>query len=103
MRPIEPSGGADPERLAVRVPDHVVYRDFAEQTVALNLHTGRYHGLNETSAAMLEALREAPTVAAAAERLAPRWDVDPGVLLADLLDLCDGLERRGLIETHVAG
>ena len=84
------------------MPEHVVYRDFAEQTVALNLHTGRYHGLNETSATMLEALREAPTVAAAAQRLAPSWDVDPGVLLADLLDLCDGLESRGLIETHVA-
>ena len=66
MQPIEPSGRAHPERLAVRVPEHVVYRDFAEQTVALNLHTGRYHGLNETSAEMLEALREAPTVAAAA-------------------------------------
>ena len=100
--PIEPSGRAHPERLAVRVPEHVVYRDFAEQTVALNLHTGRYHGLNETSAEMLEALRAAPTVAAAAQRLAPAWDVDPGALLSDLLDLCDGLERRGLIETHVA-
>ena len=98
MQPIEPGDRAHPERLAVRVPEHVVYRDFAEQTVALNLHTGRYHGLNETSAAMLEAL----TVAAAAQRLAPSWDVDPGVLLADLLDLCDGLESRGLIETHVA-
>ena len=102
MRPPEPIGRAHPDRLAVRVPDHVVYRDFAEQTVALNLHTGSYHGLNETSAAMLEALREAPTVAAAARQLETAWDVDPGVLLADLLDLCDGLERRGLIETHVA-
>ena len=50
----------------------------------------------------LDALREAPTVAAAAARLAPSWDVDPDTLLADLLDLCDGLESRGLIETHVA-
>jgi hypothetical protein len=102
MAPIEPSGRAHPERLAVRVPEHVVYRDFAEQTVALNLRTGRYHGLNQTSAEMLDALREAPTVAAAAQQLAPSWDVDPGVLLADLLELCDGLESRGLIETHVA-
>ena len=30
----------DPERLAVCVPEQVVYRDFAEQTVALNLQTG---------------------------------------------------------------
>ena len=39
-------------------------------------------------------------MAAAAERLAPEWDVAPDVLLADLLELCEGLERRGLIETH---
>ena len=92
----------DPERLAVRVPEHVVYRDFAEQTVALNLQTGRYHGLNPTAAAMVDALREAPNVAAAAERLAPTWDVSPEVLLADLLELCEGLESRGLLETHAA-
>ena len=92
---------ADPQRLVVEVPEHVVYRDFADQTVALNLRTGRYHGLNETSAEMLEALCATPTVAAAAHRLAPTWDVEFDVLLGDLLDLCDGLESRGLIETHV--
>ncbi len=98
----EPGGHDDPQRLVVRVPDHVVYRDFPEQTVVLNLRTGRYHGLNETSSQMLDALRDTPTVAAAAQRLAPTWEVDFDVLLGDLLDLCDGLERRGLIETHVA-
>jgi hypothetical protein len=92
----------DPERLAVRVPEHVVYRDFAEQTVALNLRTGRYHGLNSTAATMVDALRQAPSVAVAAQRLAPEWDVAPEVLLADLLELCEGLERRGLLETHAA-
>jgi Coenzyme PQQ synthesis protein D (PqqD) len=89
-----------PERLTVRVPEHVVYRKFAEETVALNLQTGRYHGLNQTAAAMVEALCDEPTVAAAAERLAPDWEVAPEVLLADLLELCEGLESRGLIETH---
>ena len=90
----------DPQHICVRVPEHVVYRDFAEQTVALNLQTGRYHGLNPTAAAMLEAMREAPSVAAAAERLGPEWDVEPDVPLADLLELCEGLESRGLLETH---
>lgn len=94
---------AELERLAARVPDHVVYRDFAEQTVVLNLRTGRYHGLNETAGAMLAAVREAPSIAAAADRLAPEWDVAEDVLLADLDDLCDGLERRGLLETREAG
>jgi Coenzyme PQQ synthesis protein D (PqqD) len=92
----------DPQRVAVRIPEHVVYRDFADQTVALNLQTGRYHGLNATAGAMLEALRESPNVAAAAERLAPEWDVERDVLLADLLELCEGLESRGLLEIHAA-
>jgi coenzyme PQQ synthesis protein D (PqqD) len=92
----------DLERLAVHVPDHVVYRDFAEQTVALNLQTGRYHGLNATAGAMLAALRDAPSVAAAAKRLAPEWDVSEDVLLGDLVELCDGLEQRGLLETRAA-
>ena len=92
--------GVAPDQLTVRVPAHVVYRKFAEETVALNLQTGRYHGLNPTAASMVEALCEAPNVAAAAERLAPEWEVAPDVLLADLLELCEGLERRGLIEMH---
>src|SRR3954465_15727426 len=89
-----------PDHLAVGVPEHVVYRKFDEETVALNLQTGRYHGLNPTAAIMVEALCEAPNVAAAAERMAPEWDVAPDVLLADLLELWEGLERRGVIETH---
>jgi hypothetical protein len=94
---------ADLERLAAKVPDHVVYREIAEQTVALNLRTGQYHGLNETAGTMLAALRDAPSIAAAAERLAPEWDVALEVVLADLDDLCEGLERRGLLETCEAG
>jgi len=93
---------ADPERVTIHVPDHVVYRDFGEQTVALNLRTGRYHGLNATAGAMLAALREAPSVAAAARSLAPELDVAEDVLLEDLVGLCDGLGRRGLLETRAA-
>lgn len=42
----EPPG--DLALLAARppVPDHVVYRAFVDETVVLNLDTGRYHGLN---------------------------------------------------------
>lgn len=92
----------DPAQVTVTVPEHVVYRDFADQTVALNLLTGRYHGLNPTAAAMVDALRSSPTVAAAADRLAPEWEVARETLVADLLELCAGLESRGLLETHAA-
>ena len=42
------------------VPDHVVYREFVNETVVLNLETGTYHGLNPSGGRMLEALGSAP-------------------------------------------
>ena len=85
-----------------RVPEHVVYRDFAEQTVALNLQTGRYHGLNATAGDDARGAARGADRRGGRQRLAPEWDVSPEVLLADLLELCEGLESRGLLETHVA-
>ena len=29
----------------LRVPEHVVYRSFGEETVVVNLRSGKYHGL----------------------------------------------------------
>ena len=37
-------------------PSHVVYRTFVTETVALNIETGQYHGLNATAGRMLEVL-----------------------------------------------
>ena len=69
----EPGGRDDPQRLVVRVPEHVVYRDFAEQTVVLNLRTGRYHGLNETVVA--DARRAARRADRGGRRAAPGPDL----------------------------
>ena len=46
--------GALPLDAHASVPQHVVYRRFAAETVVLNLETGTYHGLNATGARMLE-------------------------------------------------
>src|ERR671938_504612 len=51
----------------LRVPEHVVYRDFDDETVVLNLDSGQYHGLNPTAAAMLSAVDGAETVGGAAK------------------------------------
>ena len=80
----------------------------AMEYVAQNLRVAYAQGHNVEArykmsmAAMLGALREAPSVAAAAQHLAPTWDVTPEALLAELLVLCRCLESRGLLETHVA-
>jgi len=82
----------------VRLPQHVVHRSFVAETVVLNLHTGKYHGLNPTAGRMLEALAAAPTVGAAVPELAGEYGVEPATIEDDLAALCRGLLERGLIE-----
>jgi hypothetical protein len=89
----------DEEILAgrVRVPEHVVYRDFADDTVILNLESGMYHGLNPTAAKMLVSLAAAPSVGSAVDELTAEFGQPREVIERDVLDLCRTLEERGLI------
>jgi hypothetical protein len=82
----------------LRVPEHVVYRDFGDETVVLNLDSGQYHGLNSTAAAMLSAVDGAETVGAAVAPLAAELGQAPEVIERDLLELCQSLADRGLVE-----
>jgi Coenzyme PQQ synthesis protein D (PqqD) len=93
----------DASLLAARavVPQHVAQREFAEQSIALNLQTGEYHGLNPTAARMVEMVAERPTVADAIKPIATAFDQPSEVIERDLLKLCRRLAERGLIELHV--
>ena len=46
--------------MKARVPENVVHRQFAAETVILNLDTGLYHGLNVTGGRMMEVLDRSP-------------------------------------------
>lgn len=81
----------------VRVPDHVVYRAFAAETVALNIRTGRYHGLNPVAGRMLEAMTSMPSVRVAAESVAKQYGQPRATVEEDMTELCSDLEARGLI------
>jgi coenzyme PQQ synthesis protein D (PqqD) len=87
----------------VSVPEHVVHREFAEETVALNLERGTYHGLNPTAARMLEVLGEAGTIGSAVAPLALEFEQEPALIEQDLVTLCRALHERGLVELHGAG
>jgi hypothetical protein len=82
---------------AVEVPRRTVFRDFPDETVALNADTGRYFGLNSTAADMLTALDEAGTVRDALTLLSKRLGRSERELELDLLEMCAVFERRGLI------
>jgi len=82
----------------LRVPEHVVYRDFVSETVVLNLETGRYHGLNPTGGRILDALERSDTVAEAAEKLASEYEQGQDQVEDDVLAFCSDLLTRGLVE-----
>jgi hypothetical protein len=95
----------DAEILSARltVPEHVVQRAFAEETVALNLDTGGYHGLNATAARMLEQAGKSARIGDTVEPLAAEFKQPSEVIERDLLTLCRDLADRGLIELHAGG
>jgi Coenzyme PQQ synthesis protein D (PqqD) len=96
---MEAAPSKDPMLTArLRVPEHVVYRDFGDETVVLNLDSGRYHGLNPTAAAMLSAVNDAETVGAAVGPLATELGQPAELIERDLLELCRSLADRGLVE-----
>jgi hypothetical protein len=82
----------------LRVPEHVVYRDFGDDTVILNLDSGTYHGLNRTAALMVAAIERCPTVADAIEYVADETGQPADVIERDMVQLCDALLERGLLE-----
>jgi len=80
------------------VPDHVVYREFVNETVVLNLETGTYHGLNTSGGKMLETLRAAGTVREAAVNLAAHYSTPVSKIEEDLYAFCLHLLDLGLVE-----
>jgi len=86
----------------VTIPQHVVFRAFVEETVVLNLESGRYHGLNPTAGRMLELLGEIGEVDAVAARVADETGESPGRVADDLREFCSSLAQRGLIEVETA-
>jgi hypothetical protein len=83
---------------SVRIPAHVVHREFPAQTVVLNLQTGRYYGLNPTAGRMLVALETGATIAAAARQVADRYGEPQADVERDLLELCSQMLERQLVE-----
>jgi hypothetical protein len=88
---------------AARVPDHVVFRGFAAETVVLNLETGKYHGLNPVGGRMLDTVAVSENLATAAGALAEEYGEAVEVIESDLCAFCAALAERGLIEIVPTG
>jgi len=81
-----------------RIPSHVVFRTFVDETVVLNLKSGQYHGLNHTAGRMLELLAERSDLRAVAHQLATEMNAPEHRVLSDTETFFADLAERGLVE-----
>src|SRR3954449_1022703 len=83
---------------AVRFPEHVIFRSFARETVALNLKTGQFHGLNVTAGRMVELIQRSSRPRDAIGPLATEYGVATEQIERDLTGLLGVLLDRELID-----
>jgi hypothetical protein len=88
--------------MRIRIPQHVVYRSLVSETVMLNVLTGMYYGLNQTAGRMLDVLENGREIDAVVSELAIEFDVAPETIRQDLLNLCNDLALKGLVELDPA-
>ena len=84
----------------VSIPDVVVSRDLGGETVVLNLETGMYFDLDGVATDAWLAIQQTSSLQDIHGRLLAQYEVDAGVLAADLVRLVEQLATKGLV--HVA-
>jgi hypothetical protein len=96
--PTDEAAGRDLLDTTVRFPDHVIFRSFARETVALNLKTGQFHGLNVTAGRMVDLIQRCARPRDAVATLAAEYGIDEDQVARDLADLLTLLLERELID-----
>lgn len=87
----------------LRASDDVAARGLDGEAVLLDLASGTYFGLNEVGARVWELVEAGTTVGALRSALLDEFEVEEGVLAADLARLLGDLEQRGLVRREAPG
>ena len=82
----------------ISIPSEILFHELDGEAVLLNLHSGKYFGLDSTGTHMWNLLVRHGTLAAAYQTLLDEYDVDEARLKADLLALVNQLAVNGLIQ-----
>lgn len=85
----------DVSRLSV--PDHVLSRTVARETVLLNLDNEEYYGLDGVGTRLWELIEAGTTFGQAVEALLDEYGVEREALVADLTAITFDLQRNGLL------
>ncbi len=92
------NGWSDMKACQVSVPEHVVFRDLADETVILNIDTGQYHSVDQVGARFFEVMRDVSALELAVGRLAEEFEQPVAVIETDLAAFTGEMVELGVIE-----
>lgn len=75
----------------------VLFQEFIDEAVLLNLKSEEYYGLNEIGMTIYKLLMEQKSTDEIINRLLDEYDVDEQTLRNDLAELISKLAERGLV------
>ncbi|MEW5959819.1 MAG: PqqD family protein [Chloroflexota bacterium] len=82
------------------IPHHsptVTYQTVGEEAILIELNSGVYYSLNDTGTVFWELIDGTRTIADCARLIARQYEVEAGVVEADLLELAAEFKNEGLI------
>lgn len=86
----------------LRVPDDVVFREVAGESMILHLGSGIYFGLDDVGTRTWQLLVERGSVAAAAAAMVDEFDADRATIEADVAALASALLAKHLLDVDPA-
>ena len=75
-----------------------MFRDMAQETVLLNIQTGRYHGIDSIGARFFEVMRSGDPLSKGVGVLASEYKQPMDRIQQDLAAFCEQMFDLGLIE-----
>ena len=90
------------KKLAVTIPQEVLFQDLGEETVLLNVATGKYHGLNGVGSRIWELIQDSNPMETVLTALLDEFEVSAEILENDLGQFLVVLQSKGLIEVREA-
>lgn len=84
----------------VTISPQVVSHQLDEETVILDLASSTYFGLNPVGAQIWQFLSAGKTLAETCNEMVEKYDVPPGVIECDVVQLTNALVAKKLIQIH---
>ena len=80
----------------ISIPEEVYTQEIEDETILLDIQSGKYFGLDPVGTRMWQLLRQHGVLRPAYETLLNEYDVTPERLETDLIDLTANMIEKGL-------